>query len=172
MGVVKAWRHPPRGGAWARGPQAAHHPPTRGRADVTTSPFLWLGNPWPRVCGQVSLETKSLGSPAAHLELRGPTQGTQPLGSPLPTPCKTSGLGYREVAGPLPPLPDSFLPTLTPGRGGSVGTVMGRAPLPAALPLSHSPGWWATPASDLVALLVKTTLSHTQTPSVTTPPSR
>lgn len=43
-----------------------------------------------------------------------------------------------------------------------MGTVMGRAPLPAALLLSHSPGWWATSASDLVALLVKTTLSHTQ----------
>lgn len=160
-GVVEAWRHPPRGGAWARGPQAAHTPPTCGRADVTTSPFLWLGNPWPRVCGQVSLETKSLGSPAAHLELRGPTQGTQTSGSPVPTPCRTSGLGYREVAGSSLPCQTASCPP-SPQGGEGVWELLWDAPL-SPQPF-HSPGWWATPASDLVALLVKTTLFHTQNP--------
>lgn len=38
-------------------------------------------------------------------------------GQPVPTPCRTSGLGYREVACPSLPCWGGFLPTLIPSRG-------------------------------------------------------
>lgn len=112
----------------------------RGRADVTTSPFLWLGNPWPRVCGQVSLETESLGSPVAHLELR-PHPGHTALGQPRAHTLQDFRPWVPGSGLPLPPLPDSFLPTLTPGWGGGVGTAIGPTRLPAALPLSGVVGY-------------------------------
>lgn len=38
-------------------------------------------------------------------------------GQPVPTPCRTSGLEYREVACPSLPCWGGFLPTLIPSRG-------------------------------------------------------
>ena len=71
-------------------------------------------------------------SPLPGAGNRGPTQGTLWAGSPVPTPCRTSGLGYWEVAGPSLPCWGNFLPTLTSRPGGNPGTAVGSPPpLPA-----------------------------------------
>lgn len=74
----------------------------------------------------------------------------------VPTPCRTSGLGYREVACPSLPCWGSFLPTLTPKPVRGPG-ICSRT----YLTLLHwdppyTTRWWKTPVSHPRPLLKKT----------------
>ena len=123
----------PRSGDRVRGPQAG--PPTRGRADGAASPFWGWGNrgaepaarspwrlsPWARL--QPTLEPRTERPHPGHTSGQPRAHTLQDFRPWVP------GSGR-----PLPPPPGGFLPTLTPRRGGGVGTVPGRAPPPAGRP--------------------------------------
>ena len=51
---------------WGSGQGSSGWAPHAWAGGWSCFPLLGLGKPWRRACGQVSLETESLGSPAAH----------------------------------------------------------------------------------------------------------
>lgn len=74
-------------------------------------------------------------------------------GQPVPTPCRTSGLGYREVACPSLPCWGGFLPTLIPSRGRAWDSSWDEA-----LPISDSR--WGDPSIPPRQIFRKTPSCH------------
>ena len=117
MGVVKAWHHPPRGGAWARGPQAAHNPPKAWAGGCNYFPLSVAREPVAPSVRPGLPGDQVFGLACSPLRTERPHPGHTALGQPLAHTLQDFRLWVPGSGRPLPLLPDSFLPTLTPGRG-------------------------------------------------------